>query len=152
MEILDSIASVLKDKDNNQLWSIEPDDRVYDAITLMSLENVGALPVMNGDDLVGIISERDYARKVILQGRSSKQTKVHEIMTTAVYFVPPTARVVDSMHLMTEKKIRHLPVMEDEKVIGIVSIGDLVHRLISSQEDIIEQLESYLCATYPTPK
>ncbi|MDF1753491.1 MAG: CBS domain-containing protein [Verrucomicrobiales bacterium] len=148
MEISDTINSIISQKTNRELWRVEPDDKVFDAITLMSLQNVGALLVMDGDVLAGIISERDYTRKVILAGRSSKDTAVQEIMTSPVYCIPPDSKVTDSLHLMSEKHIRHLPVVEAGKVIGIVSIGDLIKRVMASQETLIDQLESYLSATY----
>jgi CBS domain-containing protein len=110
----------------------------------MSDKGVGALPVVDGAKLVGIISERDYARKVILQGRSSRDTQVREIMTTKVYYIRAEQSIEDGMALMTDKRIRHLPVFESERMVGIVSIGDLVREIISQQEFLIGQLENYI--------
>lgn len=150
MEIHDSVSSIIANKELKEIWKIGPDDKVFDAIHLMSEKNVGALPVMDGEELVGMFSERDYTRKVILLGRSSRETAVREIMTTPAVYVPPSAKVTASMQLMTEKRIRHLPVVEEGgKLIGIVSIGDLVRRTISAQEALIDQLEGYVTACYP---
>jgi CBS domain-containing protein len=126
------------------VWSIGPHASVFDAIKLLSDKGVGALPVVDGEKLVGIISERDYARKVILQGKSSKETPVSEIMTRKVYFIRTEHSVEEAMALMTDKHIRHLPVFEDDRMIGIVSIGDLVRDIISQQEFLIGQLENYI--------
>ncbi len=149
MEIHDTIASILENKGIKQLWSAIPDQTVFQAIQTMSEKNIGALPVLDGDTLAGIISERDYMKKVVLVGKSSKETAVREIMTTPVYCAPPTMKITEALQLMSEKHIRHLPVTEDGIVKGIVSIGDLVRRMIASQGALIDQLESYLSATYP---
>jgi CBS domain-containing protein len=126
------------------VWSIPPDASVYEAIKLMADKGVGALLIMEGQRLVGIVSERDYARKVILQGKSSWDTPVSEIMTDKVFYVRPDQTVEDCMALMTAQRIRHLPVLDDERVIGVVSIGDLVKAVISEQEVRIQQLEQYI--------
>ena len=126
------------------VWSIPPDALVYEAIKLMADKEVGALLVMEGQRLVGIVSERDYARKVILQGKSSRDTPVREIMTDKVFYVGPDQTVEDCMALMTVHRIRHLPVLDDHQVIGVVSIGDLVKAVISEQEVRIQQLEQYI--------
>jgi CBS domain-containing protein len=126
------------------VWSIEPNASVYDAMKLMADKQVGALLVMEGSRLVGIISERDYARKVILQGRSSRTTQVHEIMTARVAYAEPEQNIEECMALMTEKRIRHLPVIEAGQVAGVISIGDLVKSIIAEQKFIIEQLERYI--------
>lgn len=126
------------------LWSIRPDDSVYSALIVMADKRVGALLVMEGGNLVGIVSERDYARKVVLEGKSSKETKVREIMTSRVCHVDPTYGIEECMALMTEKSVRHLPVLEEGKLVGIVSIGDVVKAVISEQEFIIERLEQYI--------
>lgn len=148
MEIHDTIGSILERKESKQLWSATPDLTVFEAIRKMSEENIGALPVLDGETVAGIISERDYMNKVVLVGKSSKDTAVREIMTTPVYCAPPTMKITEALQLMSEKHIRHLPVTEDGKVSGIVSIGDLVRRMIASQGALIDQLESYLSATY----
>ncbi|HEU4342934.1 MAG TPA: CBS domain-containing protein [Candidatus Binatia bacterium] len=126
------------------VWSIEPNASVYDAMKLMADKQVGALLVMEASRLVGIISERDYARKVILQGRSSRTTQVHEIMTARVAYAEPEQNIEECMALMTEKRIRHLPVIEAGQVAGVISIGDLVKSIIAEQKFIIEQLERYI--------
>ena len=131
------------------VWSIHPQESVFTAIQQMAEKEVGALAVLEGDALVGIISERDYARKVILKGRSSKDTPVSEIMTSPVRYVTPQETVDECMRIMTANRVRHLPVVEDEKVVGIVSIGDLVNWIISAQADTIHQLHSYITGKYP---
>ena len=124
--------------------SIAPDARVFDALKLMAEKNVGALLVIDAGQLIGIITERDYARKVILQGKSSLETPVREIMTDKVLCVDPDQSVEECMGLMTNKRLRHLPVMEGGKLIGVLSIGDLVKETISEQQFVIKQLESYI--------
>lgn len=126
------------------IYAIGPEQSVYEAIKLMADKSVGSLLVLEGESVVGIISERDYARKVILRGRSSKETPVRDIMTEKVLFVGPTNTLEECMALMTGKRIRHLPVMEDGKLVGIFSIGDVIKAIISHQEFIIEQLENYI--------
>lgn len=138
-----TIKQLLQTK-GQDVWSIAPDASVFDAIKLMSEKGIGALPVVDGEKLVGIISERDYARKVILQGRSSRDTPVREIMTHKIYYIRSEQSVEDGMALMTDKRIRHLPVFENDRMIGIVSIGDLVREIISQQEFLIGQLENYI--------
>lgn len=128
----------------NSVWSIAPDSSVYDAIAEMAERGVGALVVRDGEVLVGIISERDYARKVILNGRSSKLTAVREIMTPNVVTVRPSVSVEEAMTLMTEHHIRHLPVVDGERMVGVVSIGDLVKSIIDEQKFVISQLENYI--------
>jgi signal-transduction protein with cAMP-binding, CBS, and nucleotidyltransferase domain len=143
MKLSDSVDSILKQKPGN-VWSISPDQSVYEAIREMAEKQIGALLVMSRDALVGIISERDYARKVILMGRSSKNTTVKEIMTSRVVCVTPAHTLDECMALMTEHRIRHLPVMKNQKVVGILSIGDLVKWIISEQEATIRHLEHYI--------
>jgi len=126
---------------NNKIWTILPDDTVFDAIKKMNEKSVGALPVVSDDKLVGIISERDYARKVILEDRRSKDTKVKEIMTEKVFHVAPTQKIDECMAIMTEHHIRHLPVLTDGKLSGMISVGDVVKYIISDQKFKIEQLE-----------
>jgi CBS domain-containing protein len=128
----------------SQVWATTPESSVYDALQVMAEKNVGALLVFEAKALVGIFSERDYARKVALRGKTSMDTPVGEIMTTRVYWVRPDQTLDDCMALMTDKRIRHLPVMENERVVGVISIGDVVKVIISEQEFIIEQLENYI--------
>jgi CBS domain-containing protein len=148
MNLVDTIRMVLKQKGQN-VWSVPPEAWVYEAIEVMASKHVGALLVIADGKLLGIISERDYARKVILQGKSSKQTQVKEIMTTPVIFVRPEHTVEDCMRFMTNNHIRHLPVVENEEVLGVVSIGDLVKWIVSAQEETIQQLQHYITGRYP---
>ena len=134
----------LLDAKGHDIISVAPDATVFDAIKLMADKTVGSLVVMNDRDLCGIITERDYARKVIIKGRSSESTLVSEIMSTGVLTTSSSRSVNECMELMTEKRIRHLPVVEDKRVIGMISIGDLVQAIISDQQEEIEQLESYI--------
>ena len=126
------------------IWSIGPDEPVLQAIRLMSEKQIGALPIMQSDKLMGIVSERDYARKVILMGRSSAETAVSQIMTTEVITISPEDTVHRCMELMTEQRIRHLPVVEKGKLVGMISIGDLVKAVIEEQQNTIVQLERYI--------
>jgi CBS domain-containing protein len=148
MEIAGSVGAILAHK-GSAVWSIAPNSMVFDAIQLMADKNVGALPVVDNGQLVGMISERDYTRKVILKGRSSKDTPVREIMTPELVTVNATDTVSECMRLMTDGRIRHLPVMEGKKMIGLVSIGDLVRGIISAQTATIEALEKYITGDYP---
>jgi len=148
MNLIDTVRLVLKQKDQN-VWHVSPEACVYDAIEMMAEKYVGALLVVSEGKLVGVVSERDYARKVILQGKSSKQTLVKEIMTSPAIFVTPDQTVEDSMRIMTDKHIRHLPVVENGTVLGVVSIGDLVKWMISAQQQTISQLHSYINSQYP---
>ncbi len=127
-----------------ETWSVTPDTPVYDALKLMAEKNVGALLVLEGDKLAGILSERDYARKVILKGKASKNTPAREIMSENVVCVTPEQSVAECMALMTDKHFRHLPVIEDGKLVGVISIGDVVKAIISEQKFVIEQLEHYI--------
>lgn len=148
-KISGTVGTILKRKGGG-IWSVRPDQTVYEAIEMMADKGVGALLVMSEGKLAGIISERDYARKVILQGRSSKTTVIQEIMTSPVISVSPKEAVDECMELMTRNRIRHLPIMENERVVGIVSIGDLVKWLVSEQEETIEHLHNYISAKYPS--
>jgi CBS domain-containing protein len=138
-----TVNNLLKKK-GSQIWAIGPDASIYEAVSMMAEKGIGALLVMEGEQLNGIISERDYARKVILAGKSSRQTPVKEIMTTAVLCAKLEQSVEQCLALMTDKRIRHLPVADGGKVVGLVSIGDLVKEIIAEQQFIIEQLEHYI--------
>ena len=138
-----TVRQVLKEKGSN-VWTTTPDSTVYQALQLMVEKNVGALVVLDAGKMVGIFTERDYARKVILQGKSSLDTPVGEIMTFKVYYIPPSRTVEESMALMTEKRVRHLPVLDGDELVGIVSIGDVVKKVIDHQEFTIQQLDSYI--------
>lgn len=127
-----------------EVWSLRPDDTVFAAIEQMSHKGIGALLVMDGERLVGIVSERDYARKVILKGKSSRQTEVREIMSHPVFTVRPERTVEEAMALMTDRRVRHLPVVVDKKVVGVISIGDVVRGLIEDREFEIQQLTNYI--------
>lgn len=134
----------LLDSKGHDVISVAPDLSVFDAIKLMADRSVGSLLVMNDEELRGIVTERDYARKVIIKGRSSETTRVSEIMSTEVLTTSSSQTVNQCMELMTERRIRHLPVVEDNRVIGMISIGDLVQAIIADQQEEIEQLESYI--------
>ena len=148
MEIAGSVSAILAHK-GSAVWSIAPNATVFDAIQLMADKNVGALPVVEDGRLAGIISERDYTRKVILKGKSSKETPVRDIMTQELITARSGASVTECMRVMTDKRIRHLPVMDGSKIIGLVSIGDLVRRIISAQTATIDNLEKYITGDYP---
>lgn len=137
------ISSVLFHK-ASVLWSIAPEATVFDAIKLMAEKNIGSLLVMSGGKLAGVFTERDYTRKIALQGKSSRETRVSEIMSPEVFTVSPDDSVEDCMWLMTEHRVRHLPVVEGPNVVGVVSIGDLVNWVISTQRAHIEQMEQYI--------
>ncbi|MCI0746850.1 MAG: CBS domain-containing protein [Verrucomicrobia subdivision 3 bacterium] len=143
-----TIEEVLRHK-SGELYTISPDATVFDAIQQMADKNIGALLVMAGSDLIGVISERDYTRKVALKGKSSRDTRVQEILSTPVIAVTPHHTVEECMRLMTVNRVRHLPIMRGNEVIGIVSIGDLVNSIISAQSVTITQLESYITGQYP---
>jgi len=142
-QLVNTVKQIL-DQKGRSVFTIEPDASVYDAIAMMAKKNVGALAVTDGGKLVGLISERDYARKGFLQGCSSPDTKVSEIMSDCVMVVPPERTTEECMALMTEKRFRHLPVVEDGDLVGMVSIGDMVKAIISEQRFTIEQLEHYI--------
>jgi CBS domain-containing protein len=148
MTIVGDVSAVL-DRKGTHVWSIAPKATVFDAIQLMADRNVGALPVVEDDKLIGIVSERDYTRKVALMGKASKQTLVREIMFTPVIPVTPDHTVEECLRMMTEHRVRHLPVLKGEKLVGIVSIGDLVNWTISAQTATISYLENYIAGQYP---
>ena len=137
------VSDLLKSK-GHQVWTIAPDHAVYDALKLMADKNIGALLVLEGDRLIGIFSERDYARKVILKGKASKNISVKEIMSSEVVYVRPEQTIEDCMVLMTDRHIRHLPVLEGKQLVGMISIGDVVGCIISEQGFEIKQLETYI--------
>jgi len=138
-----TVHSVLQTK-GHDIWGVAPDTLVFDALKVMAEKNVGALLVMEQNKLIGIFSERDYARKVVLKGESSHSVHIREIMTSIVVFVRPEQSIEECMALMTSKHVRHLPVLANEKVIGLISIGDVVKAIISEHEYTIKQLENYI--------
>ena len=140
------ISSLLHQK-TSALWSVTPDTTVFDAIRLMAEKNIGALPVLTGERLIGIFTERDYTRKVALMGKTSKETHVRDVIAREILTVTPDDSVEDCMRLMTENRVRHLPVIEGMNVVGIVSIGDLVNWIISTQNAAIEQMEQYIAGS-----
>ena len=143
-----TISAILNGK-NETVWSVSPETTVFEAIQMMAEKNIGALPVMDGQRLVGIFSERDYTRKVVLRGKSSRETSVREILSPHVQTVSPQESLEDAMRKMTEFRIRHLPVMDGEEMVGLVSIGDLVKWIISAQTATIDHLEGYITGRYP---
>jgi CBS domain-containing protein len=142
------VKNILETK-GSKVFNIGPKNTVYEAIEKMASKNIGALLVMDGDTVIGIITERDYRNRVILKGRASKSTSVETIMSTGLYCVSPSEKVETCMALMTDRKVRHLPVMEDDQLKGILSIGDLVKALITKQKVEIHDLRDYITGTYP---
>lgn len=148
---MSTVRDMLRSK-GHDVWSIGCDVTVYEALKLMAEKNVGAVLVMDGGSLMGILSERDYARKVALHGKTATDTSVGEIMTERVVYVHPEQKTEECMALMTDKRVRHLPVLEEDQVVGVISIGDVVKAIISQQEFIIEQLEHYITGTPYQPR
>ena len=147
MELLDTVGSILKQK-NPVVWSVSPGATVYEALVFMAEKEIGSLLVMSEGRLAGLISERDYARKIALMGRSSKDTAVAEVMSDTVT-VTPHDTVSACMELMTDHRRRHLPVVDGDRVVGVLSIGDLVNWIVKSQEQTIQQLHGYIAGAYP---
>jgi CBS domain-containing protein len=142
-----TVGNLLTSK-SQEIWSIAPDDSVFEALEMMAEKNVSGLLILENSKLIGIFTERDYARKLILKGRSSKKTKVSEMMTKNILYVKTQNTIEDCMTLMTDKRIRHLPVIDSGRLIGIVTIGDLVKQIISEQQTTIHQLENYISGGY----
>ena len=149
MNIGGNVSTILAHKKVSSVWSIGPNAMVGDVIQLMDEKNVGALPVMNKDKLIGIVSERDCTRRVILKGKSFKETPVSDIMTKQVLTVTPADGITECMEIMTANRVRHLPVLEGNNMVGILSIGDVLKWLLSAQTATIDQLESYITGSYP---
>jgi len=149
MNVSGRVSGILAGKKASTVWTIGPNAMVIDAIRFMDEKNVGALPVVDNVKLVGIVSERDYTRKIVLKGKSSKETPVSEIMTKQPVTVSPREGVTECMRIITEKRVRHLPVLEGADLVGILSIGDVVNWLISAQRATIENLERYITGDYP---
>jgi len=145
-----TVRDLLQSKERKEVWSVTPDTLVYRALQLLNEKKIGALVVLEKGDLVGIVSERDYARKVILEGKSSKETPTKEIMSTKVFVVTPETTVEECMALMTEKRIRHIPVVDKDtnKILGVISIGDVLKSVISDQKILIENLSNYIMGKY----
>lgn len=146
--IMETVRSILEKK-GHEVYSLPPDTSVYDAIALMAEKSVGALLVVSQGRLAGVVSERDYARKVILKGKHSRDTRLDEIMTCEVIAVTPDQTVDECMRIMTDCRIRHLPVLEGDGVVGVISIGDLVRSIIAAQEATIHHLHNYIAGSYP---
>lgn len=144
---MDNVGNILKQK-GNQVWSIGPEDTVYRALEILAEKNIGVLLVMEGQRVVGIFSERDYARKVILQGKSSAEMKVGEIMSKNVLYASPGDSVEKCMAIITENKIRHLPIMQDGKLLGMITSGDIINHIISRQKFEIQELKKYITGGY----
>lgn len=146
MEISGKVGTLLRNK-SGEVWSLDPSASVYDAIRLMAEKSVGALLVMRDGKLIGIVSERDYARKVVLQGRNSHDTPIADIMSSPVLTVTPAHTIEECMRIVTEQRFRHLPVIDGDRVVGIVSIGDLVNWVLTEQQETIRHLEAWISGT-----
>jgi len=140
---MQTVADILKGK-GDKVWTISPEITVFDALKIMADKNIGALVVVEGEDIVGLMSERDYARKVILHGKSSREIPVRDIMTPDIHFVLPDQSIEECMDQMTNKRVRHLPVMDNDRLVGIISIGDVVKAIIDDRETTIQHLENYI--------
>jgi CBS domain-containing protein len=149
MNVSGNVGTILAHKKVSSVWSVGPNAMVGDVIVLMDKKNVGALPVLNEGKLVGIVSERDCTRRVILMGKPFKETPVSDIMTKQVLTVTPTDSITECMEIMTANRVRHLPVLEGTKMVGILSIGDVLNWLLSAHTATIDQLESYITGSYP---
>jgi CBS domain-containing protein len=147
MDVGGNISGIMSQK-GREIFSVPPDATVFDAISMLADKNVGALLVMDGEKLVGMVSERDYTRKVVLRGKRSRETKVSEIMSTDLKVIRSNESIDSCLRLMTDKRIRHLPVLDDDKVVGVISIGDLVKCVIATQSAAIAHLESYISGGY----
>jgi CBS domain-containing protein len=147
MKVSGSISEILRHK-GSDIHTVPPSETVFNAITLMSEKNIGAVPVVENDRVIGILSERDYTRKIALHGKSSKTTKVKEIMTSPTNTITPTHTIDQCMQLVTDKRCRHLPVVEGDKIVGMISIGDLVNWIINAQNAALEQMENYISGGY----
>ncbi len=139
-----NVAHILQSKPDPTVYTVAPTALMFDAVTLMAEKNIGALLVMNGETIVGMVTERDYARKIVLMGRTSKETLVSDVMTFPVMYVRPQQSTEECMALMTDKRLRHLPVLDNGKLTGLISIGDLVKDIISEKDFIIQQLQHYI--------
>lgn len=148
MEIQGIVSDILQSK-GNQVWTTDPDASVYDAIGLMGEHNIGALVVMEDDAVAGVITERDYSRKVVLRGRTSRESRVSEILSRPAIVVTPDEAIGNCMKIMTDRRIRHLPVMEGNQLVGMISMGDLVRWVIQAQHQTIMQLRGYISGEYP---
>ncbi|MGA0845476.1 MAG: CBS domain-containing protein [Luteolibacter sp.] len=148
MEIQGTVSDILQSK-GNQVWTTEPDASVYDAIGLMGEHNIGALVVMEDDAVAGVITERDYSRKVVLRGRTSRESRVSEILSRPAIVVTPDEGIGNCMKIMTDRRIRHLPVIEGNQLVGMISMGDLVRWVIQAQQQTIMQLRGYISGEYP---
>ena len=148
MNIVGTVESLLAEK-GAQVWTVEPDALVFEAIQILAEHNVGALPVVRGGALIGMFSERDYTRKVMLRGKSSRQIRVREIISPHIITVEPGDPIADCMRLMTEHRIRHLPVLSGGRLAGLISIGDVVNWIISAQSCALQQMEEYVVGQYP---
>jgi CBS domain-containing protein len=150
MEVSGNVAAILAQRKDQTVWNIAPEATVFEAVELMAQKNVGALPVVGNGRLAGIISERDYTRKVILKGKSSKEIPVKEIMTGQVLTVEPNTSLTECMRIVTEQRVRHLPVMVENKLVGILSIGDLLNWTINAQDRAIDNLERFISGNEPS--
>ncbi len=148
MENVGTISEILANK-GSQVWTTSPDEMVFNALKVMGEKNIGALLVMEGGKLIGVMSERDYSRKIALLGKNSRTTPVREIVSSPVISVTPKQTIQECMQLMTKHRVRHLPVLEGQDILGIVSIGDLVNWIISAQRQAIDQLHNYITGQYP---